>query len=307
MLPRSCPSSCESQFADILVSGLRIDPCVPDMAENIKFGAPPVVETALSVQFNPLAGFTTAHTGWFWKEYVEKLGEGPPKEWKQAAEAARLPERLEKFGAEDVWVVPTLNVTHGVVSPRTQIIRGDGERLLQIQDNRFILNWRKRESAYPSYEVLLPEFRNMLSAFESFCSEAGFGMPAYNVWEILYVDQVKKGTMWDSARDLNRIFPALTVPPVSVRHAPASGDETISADWRFSLANRRGRLYVQLRQARLQPSNEEVIQLTTTARGAVSETQSWEQGLNFGHEALRETFLAITSPEAKEFWMKGNQ
>lgn len=276
------------------------------MAENTKFSAPPVVETALSVQFNSLVGFTAAHAGWFWKEYVEKLGDGPPNDWKQIAEAPKIPEQSEKFGAEDVWAAPSVQVKQGLFSPRIQLIRGDGERMLQVQDNRFILNWRKRASAYPSYETLMPEFRTLLAAFESFCSEAGFGTPVYNLWEIVYVDQVKKGTMWDSARSLNRLFPALTAPAVSVRHAPPSDDETVSADWRFSLADRRGRLYVQLRQARILPSNEEVIQLTTTARGPVNDTQSWEQGLNFGHDALRETFLAITSTTAQEFWRKGN-
>jgi uncharacterized protein (TIGR04255 family) len=276
------------------------------MTQTIKFDAPPVVETALSVQFNSLAGFTAAHAGWFWKEYVEKLGDGSSNEWKQAAEAVKIPELFEKFGVEDLWASPSFRVTPGVLSPRIQIIRGDGERMLQVQDNRFILNWRKQTSAYPTYETLLPEFRNMLNAFESFCTEAAFGTPVYNLWEVTYVDQVKKGTMWDSVRNLNKIFPALGTPPVSARHAPPSDDETMSADWRFSLADRRGRLYVQLRQAKLQPSNEEVIQLTTTARGPVTETQAWEQGMNLGHDALRETFLAITSNEAKEFWKKGN-
>ena len=276
------------------------------MTQTIKFDAPPVVETALSVQFNTLAGLTAAHAGWFWKEYVEKFGDGPSNEWKQATEAPRIPDLTERFGPEDVWEVPSVRFSQGLPSPRIQIIRTDGERMLQVQDNRFILNWRKQTSAYPTYETLLPEFRNMLNAFESFCSEAAFGTPVYNLWEVTYVDQVKKGTMWDSVRNLNRIFPALGTPPVSVYHAPPSGDETISGDWRFSLLNRRGRLYVQLRQAKLQPSNEEVIQLTTTARGPVSATQSREQGMNFGHEALRETFLAITSPEAQQFWKKGN-
>lgn len=276
------------------------------MTQTIKFETPPVVETALSVQFNSLAGFTAAHAGWFWKEYVEKFGDGPPNEWKQITEAPKIPGQLEKFGAEDVWAPPLVQVLHGVMSPRIQIIRGDGERMLQVQDNRLILNWRKQASAYPTYQTLLPEFRNMLNAFESFCEEAAFGTPVYNLWEITYVDQVKKGTMWDSVRNLNRIFPALAAPPVSALHAPPSDDETISADWRFSLANRRGRLYLQLRQAKLQPSNEEVIQLTTTARGPVSETQSWEQGMNFGHDALSETFLAITSSEAQQLWKKGN-
>jgi uncharacterized protein (TIGR04255 family) len=276
------------------------------MTQTIKFDAPPVVETALSVQFNALAGFTAAHAGWFWKEYIEKLGDGPSKEWKQATETARIPELFEKFGAEDLWALPSFRMMPGVMTPRTQIIRADSERMIQVQDNRFILNWRKQTSAYPTYEILLPEFRNMLNAFESFCSEAAFGIPVYNLWEVTYVDQVKKGTMWDSVRNLNRIFPALGTPSVSNRHTPPSDDETISADWRFSLADRRGRLYIQLRQAKLQPSNDEVIQLTTTARGPVNETQSWEQGMNFGHDALRETFLSITSTEAQQFWKKGN-
>jgi uncharacterized protein (TIGR04255 family) len=275
-----------------------------NMAERIKFGSPPVIETALSVQFNTLAGFTAAHSGWFWKEYVEKLGDS--EEWKQVVEAPKIPEVFERFGVDDVWIQPSLRVVPGVVSSRVQIIRRDGERMIQMQDNRFILNWRKQASAYPSFQTLLPEFRNMLNAFESFCLEAGFGKPVYNLWEVVYVDQVKKGMMWDSARNLDRIFPALTPPSVSAHYAPPSDDETISADWRFSLANRRGRLYVQVRQARLQQSNEEVIQLTTTARGPVSDAQSWEQGLDFGHEALRETFLAITSTEAQELWKKGS-
>jgi uncharacterized protein (TIGR04255 family) len=138
------------------------------MTQTIKFDAPPVVETALSVQFNSLAGFTAAHAGWFWKEYVEKLGDGPSNEWKQATEAARIPELSEKFGAEDVWAVPSIRFSQGVALSSIQIIRGDGERMLQVQDSRFILNWRKQTSAYPTYETLLPEFRNILNAFESF-------------------------------------------------------------------------------------------------------------------------------------------
>lgn len=271
------------------------------LTASAKFVAPPVVETVLSVQFRPLPGFTGAHAGWFWKEYVEKLG----GEWRQVLETGRIPEVVERFGAEDIWSVPAPQIIQGIMSPRLQIVRSDGERLLQVQDNRFILNWRKGKSSYPSYEALLPEFRTMLSAFESFCVEAGFGLPAYNLWEVVYVDQVEKGTMWDSARDLYRIFPAFAVPPVSVHHAPPSGDETVSADWRFSLADKLGRLYIQIRQMRL-PSSQEVIQLTTTARGGVDAAHSWEQGLNFGHEALRETFLAITSTEAQKYWQKGS-
>lgn len=269
-----------------------------------KFDAPPVIETVLSVQFTPLPGFTAAHTGWFWKEYLEKLGEGPSKEWSQAVEAPRLEEQFERFGTEDPWVVPSMKLMQGVHSPRMQFIRSDGERMIQVQDSRFVLNWKKQTSEYPSFEALLPEFRSMLHAFESFAREARLGQLAYNQWELIYVDQIKKGDMWDSVRDWSRIFPGLTMPPASLDHAPRTGDERMSADWRFSLAKQRGRMYISLRQGWIQSSAEEVCNVTFTARGPVTESQSWEQGFELGHEAVRETFLAMTSPEAQEHWKR---
>ena len=145
----------------------------------------------------------------------------------------------------------------------------------------------------------------MLHAFETFCGEAGFGVPSYNQWEVNYVNHIKKGAMWNSARTLNRVFPVVSAPPISVRHMAGTDDDTISADWRYSLVGNRGRLHIQFRQSRLPPLNTEVIQVTNTARGPVNETQSWEQGINFGHDALRETFMAITSNGAQEVWKKG--
>lgn len=272
--------------------------------DHPKFDAPPVIETVLAVQFSPLPGYSSAHAGWFWKEYLQKLGEGPSLQWSQAVDVPPLDDQLERFGAEDALLGPSVKFFQGMRTPRVQFIRSDGERMIQVQNSRFILNWKKQASVYPSYEVLLPEFRSVLHAFESFTAEARFGQPAYNQWELVYVDQIRKGDMWDSARDWSRIFPGLATPPVSIIQVPRTGDERISADWRFSLAKQRGRLYISLRQAWIQPSAEEVLNLTFTARGPVTDSETWEQGLEVGHEAVRETFLAITSREAQEHWMR---
>jgi uncharacterized protein (TIGR04255 family) len=274
------------------------------MAETVqKFEKPPVIETALSVQFSPLAKYTGAHAGWFWRGYLDKLSE-PPRAWSQVVEVPKIPDLLERFGSEDVWVAPSLKVTHGVQAPRTQFVRSDNERLIQIQDSRFILNWKKQAADYPSYDALVPEFRTMLHAFEAFAAEARFAALEYNQWEIVYVNQFKKGESWDSPRDWGRIFPGLCIPPVSTTLVPAGNDETMSADLRFSLTNQRGRLYVSLKQMRIPPSNEEVLNVTFTARGPVTASRTWEQGLDLGHEAIREIFLSISSPQAQESWKK---
>jgi uncharacterized protein (TIGR04255 family) len=267
-----------------------------------KFDAPPVVETALSVQFASLPGYTTAHAGWFWKEYLEKLEEDSSRKWSQVAEAPRAEDQFERFGAEDIWGPPvSVKMFQSAQSQRVQLIRSDGDRMIQIQDSRFILNWRKKDSAYPTYDVLLPEFRTMLHAFESFVNEAGFGALKFNQWEIVYIDQIKKGEMWNSVRDWGKIFPGLAMPSV---HIKPTGDETMSADWRFSLEGQHGRLYISLRQIRLRPSNEEVLNITLLARGPVDGSRTWERGFEIGHEALTDVFLAITSPEAQEQWRK---
>lgn len=270
-----------------------------------KFEFPPVVETVLGVQFAHLAGYTTAHAGWFWKEYLEKLEEAPSHKWSTAVDAPRLEDQFERFGADDNWgPMFALKALPASQSNRTQIFRSDGERLIQVQDSRFILNWKKQSGAYPSFGPLLEEFRSLLHAFASFAHEAGFGTLEFNQWEVVYVDQLKKGELWQSARDWSRIFPGLSMPQLNDSSLLASGDETVSADWRFSISEQRGRMYITLRQMKLAPSNEEVLHINFVARGPLTATDSWERGLELGHEVLNDTFLAITSLEAQSHWKK---
>ena len=273
------------------------------MSPRPKFDSPPVVETVLSVQFASLPGYSTAHAGWFWKEYLKKLTDemSAPVAWSHAMDAPRLEDQFERFGPEDVWQGPSMRLINQAQPQRTQFIRSDGERMIQVQDSRFILNWKKGASHYPSYDSLFPEFRQTLHAFESFALESGLGALAYNQWEIVYVDQIKKGEMWESARDWRRIFPSLSLP-VQVNRFLSTGDETMSADWRFSLMEKRGRMHISVRQLRTPPSNEEFLSITFVARGPVNESQTWEQGLELGHEALNETFVAIASSEAQTSW-----
>ena len=239
----------------------------------------------------------------FWKEYLDKLeDEVLLINGLQPAEAPRVEDQFERFGAEDIWGPPlAVRMLQSAPSQRIQFIRSDGDRMIQIQDSRFILNWRKKSSPYPNYDALLLEFRTMFHAFESFASEAGFGALKLNQWEIIYIDQIKKGEMWSSVRDWTKIFPGLSMPSVPIKPA---NDETMSADWRFSLEDQQGRLYISLRQIRLQPSNEEVLNVTFLARGPIDGSRPWERGFEKGHEVVSNAFFAITSPEAQEQWRK---
>src|SRR5580704_4803227 len=100
-----------------------------------KFDAPPVVETALSLQFSNLPGYSTAHAGWFWKEYLDKLTRESNFKWSQAVDAVRIEDQFERFGSEDIWGPQfAMRVMPPSQSHRTQMVRSDGERMIQVQD-----------------------------------------------------------------------------------------------------------------------------------------------------------------------------
>jgi hypothetical protein len=61
-----------------------------------KYSKPPVIETVLGVQFEPLAKFRTAHAGCFWKSYLDN-------DWTKIEQVPRLDDHFERFGDERKW------------------------------------------------------------------------------------------------------------------------------------------------------------------------------------------------------------
>ena len=73
--------------------------------------------------------------------------------------------------------------------------------MIQIQNSRFAYNWKHHpgsEKAYPGYEVLLPEFEDGLNKFTAFAAEADLGRLDLNQWEVIYVNHIPKGDLWQT-------------------------------------------------------------------------------------------------------------
>lgn len=258
-----------------------------------RFERPPVVETVLGVQFERLVDFSAAHAGWFWKTQL-------PEEFRTAKEAPRLEDQFERFGDERVWapVGGGLLFRPGMQPDRIQIVNSPGDRMVQIQDSRFIYNWRKKDIGYPSYNVLLPEFQTMFERFRAFAREAMLPTVEPNQWEVTYVNQIPLGELWTSPGDWPRVVPGLFTQSI-----PGLAEfESFGGEWHLLLGHNRGRLHMALRHGRPMPDGPEAMMLTLTARGPVDAERSWESGLNLGHEAIVRGFAAITSAEAHRHW-----
>ena len=266
-----------------------------------KFDAPPVVETAMSVQFARLQPFPTAIVGWFWKEFLPPL-EGGAK-WEKAVDAARLDDSFERFGDQEKW--GRLGLRIGSHEPnRVQISRSDSERMIQVQDSRFILNWMKQsEAVYPSFAQLSTEFWELFPIFERFSRDAGCGPVEQNQWELSYINHIPKADLWQSTSEWDRVIPKLAFPTAAVAEPIA---EPTSLDWRFNFPNERGRLQVSVQNVKKDPSSDNLMQLILTARGPVDLDKRWDlrSGFDLGHEAIVRSFAAMTSSKAHKLWKR---
>jgi len=96
---------------------------------------PPVVETILGVQFDPLASWRNAHLGVFWKTLNTD-------DWPNVSDAPPLQPQFERFAESARWAMfgAQLTLTQDP-SARLQIKNKAGDRMIQLQNSRLHFNW----------------------------------------------------------------------------------------------------------------------------------------------------------------------
>jgi uncharacterized protein (TIGR04255 family) len=261
-----------------------------------EFDAPPVIETVIGVQFQPLADYTTAHAGWFWRQHLDRA------DWPKVIETEPLQDQFELFGDEKKWGMPVFQIRMGAAPDRTQFVRKDDERLIQLQKTRFIYNWRKRTCDYPRYRKLLPEFDTQFENFAAFVREVDLGEVNLNQWEMTYVNHILKGELWNSPEDWPNVIPKLYVPP---RCLPDTAIDSLAAEWSLGLPQNRGRLHVSLKHGRLRSATgPEALILQLTARGPLAAIQDLHGNLELAHESIVRSFAGMTSETAHRHWKR---
>lgn len=164
-------------------------------SSNTKFEKPPVIEVAFQVIFPTLAGVGTPHFGAFW--YLIR------DEFPTIQAAARL--GPIKLGA-----------TQGAFPEnRLWLISKNGETLIQLQDDRFLFNWRQigQDSTYPGYDNLYPAFSNYLERFCEFLENENSPIEAFTGFELHYVNHIYLGDLikrWEEAENVISLLGSLT-------------------------------------------------------------------------------------------------
>src|SRR5689334_9418139 len=100
------------------------------------FTRPPVVEVAIGVQFDPPIALTSAQLGRIWTIYRERF----PKTQDQPP-LPSVVESADMRGAQ----TSRLRLLGTPPLPRCWFLNESESELVQIQDDKFIRNWRKTD------------------------------------------------------------------------------------------------------------------------------------------------------------------
>jgi uncharacterized protein (TIGR04255 family) len=266
------------------------------MSEHIhKFLRPPIKETVLGIQFQPLPKLMNAHLGAYWSTVAGQ--------WPQLSEQPPIDPQFEKFDEAGRWQslgqIQLALMTMPAI--RLQMRNQSADRMIQIQNGRFHYNWLRTVNAgdnYPHYGQIREGFEHNLRQFRDYLQAANIGAIVPNQWEVTYVNHITQGTVWTHPDDWSGLFRGLPMPEARFSDVAL---ESFAGEWHFVIPEKRGRLHVQLKHALV--DKKQVLVLTLTARGPFSDNMPpILDGLNLGREVIVCAFKNLTSDDAHKFW-----
>ena len=261
------------------------------------FRNPPVIETALSVQFKPLKGMSNAYLGLFW-DRVRAL-------YPKAQDADPIEPQIERFGTDLPRArFPQLRIAAAHPAARLRMSSEDGHAMLQLQNGRLVFNWRRLDGGeeYPRWTKVEPRFQAALQELEGFAGDEKLGSIEPNQWEVTYVNHLVRGREWRSQADWRELLPGV----IGATSAVSAGEfESTGCHSHFVLPGNAGRLHIELTHGFAGPDEDadELLIVQLTARGGIDKSHGLASGLALGREAIVRSFAEITGERVrKEIW-----
>jgi uncharacterized protein (TIGR04255 family) len=261
------------------------------------FDNPPVVETVLSAQFERLAAMRTVHLGLFWRKVQMRFPKAEDRPV-LAPMFERFPEPSTAGGRIrfEAIEIPKL--------PRLWLLNNPETEMIQIQDDRFIKNWRKagEEDPYPHYEpVIKPAFERDFQDFQSFLREEGLGEVKVNQCEVTYVNHLVSGEGWQQLGEIDRLFTFCKPTAIPV---PGTAED-YRVQIRFPIPNEDGkpigRLHVDVQPAVRAGDGRPMYVVNLTARGQYGEGFGF---FDIGRQWIVKSFEQLTTDHMHRIWRK---
>lgn len=262
--------------------------------QAVWFDEPPVAEVALSMQTAPTSGLQTAHMGAFWETALRS-------HYPLTQDQPAAPPSVESF--ETTSWAPMVMFGVGVPMGRQWYLTADQTRLVQIQNDRLVLNWRRLQSQdYPHYDQLRAEIERVAALWSDFLEARGLPRQPVVQADVTYINQIPIEAPLADLSDIGALLRVLRPDWPTQLGTP----EMVQLDQRFRLDGPGGkpaRLYLTVAPGLL-PGGADYLSLNLAIRGApagptMADALAW---MDFGHNQIINTFAAITTETMRQKW-----
>ena len=252
------------------------------------FDSPPLDEVVLGVQFTSPSGYSTVNAGDIWELFAA--------EFPIVSEQPRLHPQFEVFGG-----IPQgdLQINFGPeLRNRLWFIADDDSHLIQFQDDRLLLNWRRRTSGapYPRHGKMSELFNEYLLRLRTYLiSEFNTDLLVSQA-EISYINIIPL-TSLSEVSNFIKLF-ELEFLEVESFNAVLSG--VISSNEKQPI----GRLLHEFQTVWSVDGKNKALRWTLTFRGKPPKDNidSAIEFLAFGRELIVNRFCKVTTDKAHQLW-----
>ncbi len=152
----------------------------PDLPD---YEAPPVDEVILGVQYAPIPGSDTV---------LSPYSASIAAEYPNVQYLPRIETPIEQLssGMPFFPLQTQLPFAPQSLTGRTWLVSADDSLIIQIQNDRFMHNWRHRASEYPRFEFLVQRFWERYEMYRAALAEAGQQTPQPLQLEVSYVNWI---------------------------------------------------------------------------------------------------------------------
>ncbi len=256
---------------------------------NVRFKNPPINEVVIGVYFDPkIVAFRSEHVGILWSKLREEF---PTVE-------QRPPLNSPIRGNETLLELMPM--------PRYWFVSEDQVTLIQIQQDAFFLNWRRKDSEYPHFEEnLKPSFDKYYGIFKSFLkNDLGVENLRIGHCELTYIDLIEPPEYWKGPLDTPNVIPSFSIPDCA-----SAQDAVPDFNCAYSYhVNPNLQLYVAIRSATpVEQPDSRLMHLEFKSLGkppgnTKSDTDAW---YDRAHEVIVQQFLSMTNERIQnKFWIR---
>lgn len=263
---------------------------------------PPVAEVALAVYFNPPMALRSVHMGRLWDRWRDR--------YPRAEDQPPLP----PVAAENFPTGPpavSFQFMGGFPGTRVWYLSEAGDRLVQVQPDRLVLNWRRTAEGqpYPRYASLRPAFAQEVDELLGFLADEGLGDVSLDQAEVSYVNPVPIEALGEP-RDLARLI-APWSGQFSDAFLPIPEDASLRLRFRIpdpASGEPAGRLYVEgntaIHQSPGGQAPQEVFMLQLFARGRTlgAGLPGALAFMDVGHDWVVRGFTSLTNKTMHTEW-----